>query len=84
MTAILERSTTIPEPSRHHPPGPDFATIASPPRSRYRSGFWLAAAAFLIAMAFSTIPTPLYVLYQQRDGFSSFVVPDVSVQLSAI
>jgi MFS family permease len=25
-------------------------------------------------MAFSTIPTPLYVLYQQRDGFSSFVV----------
>ena len=46
----------------------------SPPRSRYRSGFWLAAAAFLIAMAFSTIPTPLYVLYQQRDGFSSFVV----------
>ena len=25
-------------------------------------------------MAFSTIPTPLYVLYQDRDGFSSFVV----------
>ena len=25
-------------------------------------------------MAFSTIPTPLYVLYQQRDGFSAFVV----------
>ena len=41
---------------------------------RYRSGFWLAAGAFLIAMAFSTIPTPLYVLYQDRDGFSSFVV----------
>jgi MFS family permease len=30
--------------------------------------------AFLTAMAFSTIPTPLYVLYQQRDGFSSFLV----------
>ena len=43
-------------------------------RARYRSGFWLAAAAFLTVMAFSTIPTPLYVLYQQRDGFSSFVV----------
>src|SRR6476659_391461 len=73
MTAVLERST-IPESSRQHSPGPDFPTIVSPPRSRYRSGFWLAAAAFLIAMAFSTIPTPLYVLYQQRDGFSSFVV----------
>ena len=30
MTAVLERSTTIPEPSRHHPPGPDFPTIAPP------------------------------------------------------
>jgi len=74
MTAVLERSMTIAEPSRHSSPGPDFPTVAPPPRSRYRSGFWLAAAAFLIAMAFSTIPTPLYVLYQQRDGFSSFVV----------
>jgi MFS family permease len=43
-------------------------------RSRYGIGFWLAAAAFLTAMAFSTIPTPLYVLYQDRDHFSSFVV----------
>jgi MFS family permease len=34
----------------------------------------LAATAFLVAMSFSTIPTPLYVLYQQRDDFSSFVV----------
>jgi hypothetical protein len=25
-------------------------------------------------MAFTTVPTPLYVLYQRRDGFSSFVV----------
>src|SRR6478672_9830532 len=74
MTAVLERSMTIAEPSRHRSPGPDFPTVAPPPRSRYRSGFWLAAAAFLTAMAFSTIPTPLYVLYQQRDGFSSFVV----------
>jgi len=74
MTAVLERSMTIAEPSRHSSPGPDFPTVAPPPRSRYRSGFWLAAAAFLTAMAFSTIPTPLYVLYQQRDGFSSFVV----------
>ncbi|MCS7481181.1 MFS transporter [Umezawaea endophytica] len=37
-------------------------------------GFWVVAAAFVVAMAFSTVPTPLYVLYQQRDHFSSFVV----------
>jgi len=30
--------------------------------------------AFAIAMAFSTIPTPIYALYQQRDGFSPIVV----------
>jgi MFS family permease len=32
------------------------------------------AFVFVVAMAFSTVPTPLYVLYQQRDHFSSFVV----------
>jgi MFS family permease len=37
-------------------------------------GFWLISEAFLTAMAFSTVPTPLYPLYQQRDGFSSFTV----------
>jgi MFS family permease len=43
-------------------------------RPRYGVGFWVVAAAFLTAMAFSTIPTPLYPLYQQRDRFSAFVV----------
>lgn len=32
--------------------------------------FWLTAFGFAVAMAFSAAPTPLYVLYQQRDGFS--------------
>jgi MFS family permease len=50
------------------------AGLARPGRSRYGAGFWVAAVAFLAAMAFSTLPTPLYVLYQQRDRFSSFVV----------
>jgi MFS family permease len=38
------------------------------------SGFWLIAFAFAVMMAFSAAPTPLYVLYQQRDGFGSFTV----------
>ncbi|WP_347109671.1 MFS transporter [Paenarthrobacter sp. S56] len=32
-------------------------------------GFWLIAASFAVMMAFTTVPTPLYALYQQRDGF---------------
>ncbi|GLZ00207.1 MFS transporter [Actinoplanes sp. NBRC 103695] len=38
------------------------------------AGFWIAAGAFLIVMAYSTVPTPLWALYQQRDGFSTFAV----------
>ncbi|MGW7681235.1 MFS transporter [Kribbella sp. NPDC054772] len=37
-------------------------------------GFWVIAAAFLITMAFSTIPTPLYAIYQHRDGFPTYVI----------
>jgi MFS family permease len=54
-------------------PGP---SIAGPPISRrhHSIGFWLAAVAFLLNMGFSAVPTPLYVLYQQRDGISSLMV----------
>ncbi|WP_415972754.1 MFS transporter [Rhodococcus sp. 077-4] len=41
---------------------------------RHGVGFWVVAAAFLTAMAFSTVPSPLYPLYQERDGFSTFMV----------
>jgi MFS family permease len=53
------------------------AASESAPR-RWRAGagsaFWIVAFAFAVSMAFTTVPTPLYVLYQRRDGFSSFVV----------
>jgi MFS family permease len=32
------------------------------------------AVAFTIGMAFTTVPTPLYSLYQRRDGFSTAVI----------
>ncbi|WP_439593393.1 MFS transporter [Microbacterium sp.] len=38
------------------------------------TGFWIVAVVFLTAMAYSTIPTPLYTLYQQRDGFEVWVI----------
>lgn len=41
---------------------------------RHGAGFWVIAAAFLAVMAFSTVPTPLYSLYQARDGFPTWVI----------
>lgn len=37
-------------------------------------GFWVAAVAFLVNMGFSAVPTPLYVLYERRDHFSTVMV----------
>src|ERR1700756_4748891 len=42
--------------------------------ARRRVGFWLVALAFTTAMAFTTVPTPLWSLYPQRDRFSSLTV----------
>jgi MFS family permease len=53
-------------------------TVPQAPRptdlSRYPMGFWMVALAFLTAMAFSTVPAPLYPLYQARSGFSTFMI----------
>jgi predicted MFS family arabinose efflux permease len=45
----------------------------------HRRGFWLIAAAFTVAMAFATVPAPLYPLYQRRDGFSLLTITIVFV-----
>jgi Sugar (and other) transporter len=42
--------------------------------TRHRSGFWAVAFAFLIVMAFATLPSPLYGLYRARDHLSAFTV----------
>jgi MFS family permease len=42
--------------------------------SRHRSGFWAVAFAFLVVMAFATLPSPLYGLYRERDGLSAFTI----------
>jgi MFS family permease len=39
-----------------------------------RAGYRIVALALLFTLAMSTLPTPLYVLYQRRDHFSSFMV----------
>jgi MFS family permease len=41
---------------------------------RHQRAFWVVAFAFLVVMAFSAVPSPLYGLYRARDHFSLFVV----------
>ena len=44
------------------------------PRARYRTGFWLVGFVFLVTMAFSAVPAPLYVLYAARDRFGPLMI----------
>src|SRR4051812_20879256 len=50
-----------------HPP-------AAADRRVHVSGFWIVAFAFLIVMAFATLPSPLYGLYRTRDNLSAFTI----------
>lgn len=65
--------------AEHHP-GPDHGSAVrqrSPRLSSARAhhvAFWVTAAAFLVNMGFSAVPTPLYSLYQQREHFSDLMV----------
>src|SRR6478672_2768439 len=43
-------------------------------QQRQGSGFWAVAFAFLIVMAFATLPSPLYGLYRVRDDLSAFTI----------
>jgi MFS family permease len=49
-------------------------TAPAPRATRHGVAFWLIAAVFLVSMAFSTVPAPLYPIYQAQDGFSPFTV----------
>ncbi|MEU3167947.1 MFS transporter [Streptosporangium sp. NPDC006930] len=56
-----------PAPPREAPAAPRRRVSAA-------TGFWLAAAAFAAQMGFGTAPTPLWPLYQARDGFGPTTV----------
>src|SRR5450755_4408726 len=43
-------------------------------RRSHGFGFWVVAFAFATVMAFTTVSTPLWSLYAQRDRFSSLTV----------
>jgi MFS family permease len=44
------------------------------PQISHGAGFWVVATAFLAVMAYATVPTPLYPLYQELDGFPVAVI----------
>ncbi|RKR76327.1 MFS transporter [Frondihabitans australicus] len=50
------------------------SVIRAVPAAWHGIGFWIIAVVFTTVMAYSTVPTPLYVLYEARDGFPSFAV----------
>ncbi|WP_430502538.1 MFS transporter [Micromonospora trifolii] len=54
-------------------PGPTTSDRSDGSSRRHGRGFWAIALAFLTAMAFCTVPAPLYPLYMARDGFSTFM-----------
>ena len=50
------------------------ATLASTPRLRHGLGFWAIAYAYLAVMAFSAVPSPLFAIYRQQEGFSALTI----------
>lgn len=52
---------------------PDSASVRAD-HAGHRRAFWLVAMAFAATMAFTTVPTPLYALYQARDGFPTLMI----------
>lgn len=43
-------------------------------RASHATGFWIVTVAFTVLMAFGTVPTPLWPLYEERDGFGATTV----------
>jgi MFS family permease len=50
------------------------APRAITPSRRHTAAFWIVGYTFAVTIAFSALPTPLYVLYQARDHFSTFLI----------
>jgi predicted MFS family arabinose efflux permease len=48
--------------------------VSSAPRLRHGFGFWAVAYAYLAVMAFSAVPSPLFAIYRQDEGFSALTI----------
>jgi MFS family permease len=54
--------------------GQPASTRGTGPAAHRRTGFWLVALVLTVTMLGTTLPTPLYVIYQSRWHFSAAVV----------
>jgi MFS family permease len=52
-------------------------------RSGFETAFWVVLFAYLAVGALGTVPSPLYGLYQHRDGFSNFTITLIFAAYSA-
>src|SRR6201988_5429192 len=68
MTARTQQSAALPGIPAVSPGGKTRR------QRRHSAAFWVVAAAFCVNLAFSAVPTPLYVIYQQRDHFSTLMI----------
>jgi MFS family permease len=78
-TASSPGAESAPSRPRHRPEAdrPRRLSAVIPDRGSRRHhglGFWAVALTFLTLAAFTTVPSPLYGLYQARDGFSTFLI----------
>jgi MFS family permease len=55
-------------------PAADAAAVPAARSARAQAGFWSVAFAFLVVMAFATLPSPLYGLYRTRDHLSALMI----------
>jgi len=53
---------------------PPRTSVRATPRLSRRTGFWAVAVSFFILTAFSTAPSSLYGLYEQREHLSSLTI----------
>jgi hypothetical protein len=67
-------STTARTGHRSRSLGPTGNATGGGLRASHAMGFWFVAAAFTTSMAFVTVPTPLWPLYQARDHFGPTTV----------
>jgi MFS family permease len=58
------------------PPGRPAVTATAPrhPVAPRSSAFWLVAGALAVTMLGTTLPTPLYVLFEQKLGFAALTI----------
>ena len=72
--ATLQAPSRTPGSARDDWPGEALAAGRGRPAARRRAAFWLLAFVFAATMLGTTLPTPLYVIYQARWHFSAAVV----------